>query len=163
MNDNNVTILCQHKLIISSDFLISTCPKDERINHGGRSHSGNRSSQPLTTSPSIKVEEKFYISQNITSKHETIIYFECRRLSERKAWISSHFRYVLVATMTWQLIWNVLWRNYRSKAELVEIYKFAKLRLAKPKFSIKYSTLSELKQYLCSSFFFELWFLPKQN
>ena len=33
--------------------------------YGGKSHSGNGSSQPLTTTLSIKVEEKFYILQSI--------------------------------------------------------------------------------------------------
>ena len=33
--------------------------------------------------------------------------------------------------MMWKLIWDVPWGNDRSKAELVEIYKLDKLRLAK--------------------------------
>ena len=54
-------------------------------------------------------------------------------MRERKDWVNSHFKSVSVATMTGQLIRNGLWGNDRSKAELVDIYKLAKLRLDKPK------------------------------
>ena len=63
--------------------------------------------------------------------------------------------------MTRQLIWNVPWDNDRSKAELVDMYKLAKLRLAKPKLCIL-----NKKQYTfwaLSPFFFGLWFIPKEN
>ena len=67
-----------------------------------KQHTPAVSSMPkkLTTRLSIKVEEKLYISQNITERYIQIILFEYRRLRERKAWISSHFKSLPVATMT---------------------------------------------------------------
>ena len=55
--------------------------------------------------------------------------------------------------MTWQLIWNRPWGNDLSKAELVDMYELAKLRLGKPKLYIlnKNSTLSE-QQHLVLPF-----------
>ena len=55
---------------------------------------------------------------------------------ERKAWISSQFKSVLVVTVMWQLIWNGPLGNDHSKAELIDIYWLAKLRLSKPKLYI---------------------------
>ena len=82
------------------------------------------------------MKKSFVFHKILHKKCIRIILFEYRRLSERKPWISSHFKSVPVVTMTWQLIWNGPWENDRYKAELVDIYKLAKLRLTKPKLYI---------------------------
>ena len=111
--------------------------------------------QPLTTRLSIKVDEQFYISQNIT--------YELSSLStgdwERTAWISSHFKPLPVVTMTWRLIWNGLWDNDHSKAELVDIYMLATLMLAKPKLYILNKIQYTFWATTTSLFFFFLWTL----
>ena len=53
-----------------------------------------------------------------------------------KALISSHFKSVPVITMTLATHLKCPWVNDRLKAELLDIYKLAKLRLAKPKLYI---------------------------
>ena len=77
---------------------------------------------------------------------------------ERKAWISSQFKSVLVVTVMWQLIWNGPLGNDHSKTELTDIYWLAKLRLSKPKLYI----LSKIQSFFWATticvFFFELWF-----
>ena len=76
-----------------------------------------------------------------------------------KASISSHFKSVPVITMTWQLIWNGPWENDRAKAELVDMYELAKLRLAKPKLYILNKIQYTFWATAISLFFLFLWTL----
>ena len=58
-----------------------------------------------------------------------------------------------------QLIWNGPWGNDRSKAELDDIYKLAKLRLAKPKLYILNEIQYTFWATTISLFFLFLWTL----
>ena len=78
---------------------------------------------------------------------------------ESKAWISSHFKSVLVVTVMWQLIWNGPLGNDHSKAELIDIYWLAKLRLSKPKIYILSKIQYTFWATTISLFFLFLWTL----
>ena len=117
-----------------SYFPILHVSKDESINHGDQPYSGSGSSLPLTIRISIMLKI-FYTSQNI-KVHKNYVVSLDKKAWKKESW--GHFTFWICASQPNDMATHLKWSlgDGHFRAVLVDIYKLATWRLAKPKLYI---------------------------